>query len=70
MNNDLINKHVLIFINDAVGVFTRSLHLINNIIEINKNSKIKIFFSEKSKNFSFLLATIFKKNKFYGLCIN
>jgi hypothetical protein len=58
MNNDLIKKHILIFKNDAVGDLTHSLHAINNIIETCKNSKITIYLSERSKNFSFLIKNI------------
>jgi len=111
-----IKKHIIILKNDAVGDFAQSHQAINNIIQNNKNHKIILYLSDRSKKFSFLvnnnnvkfkkfnydltllekiklflfilnneiskiyiltpksfyflLPVIFKKIKFYGLCIN
>ena len=108
--------NVIILKNDAVGDLVQSLSAINNIIKNNEGKNIKIYLSERSKDFDFLvnkkniefkiinydlsikdkinllidflrinisniyiltpknyyffLPLIFKKIKFYGLCIN
>ena len=49
-----MTKKILIFKNDAVGDLVQSLDAINNIIINNKNKKIYLFLSERSKNFDFL----------------
>ena len=47
--------HSIIFKNDAVGDLVQSLNAINNIINHNKERKITVYLSERSKNFDFLL---------------
>ena len=46
-------KKIVIFKNDAVGDLIQSLEAINNIIQNNRNNKILIYLSERSKNFDF-----------------
>ena len=48
-------KKIVIFKNDAVGDLIQSLEAINNIIQNNRNNKILIYLSERSKNFDFFL---------------
>ena len=48
-------KSIVIFKNDAVGDLTQTLPAINNIIRNNKNIKIIIYLSERSRDFSFLI---------------
>ena len=48
-------NHVIIFKNDAVGDLCQSLNAINNIITNNKNKKISLYLSERSKKFYFLI---------------
>ena len=48
-------NHVIILKNDAVGDLCQSLIAINNIIENNKDKKISIYLSERSKKFNFLI---------------
>lgn len=50
-----MKKNIIIFKNDAVGDLVQSLNSINNIINHNKENKILIYLSERSKNFAFLL---------------
>ena len=50
-----MNSKIIILKNDAVGDLTHSLQAINNIILNNKDKKIVIYLSERSKNFSFLI---------------
>ena len=47
--------HSVVFKNDAVGDLVQSLNAINNIINHNKERKIIVYLSERSKNFDFLL---------------
>ena len=47
--------HSIVFKNDAVGDLVQSLNAINNIINQNKERKITVYLSERSKNFDFLL---------------
>jgi len=47
--------HSIIFKNDAVGDLVQSLNAINNIVNHNKERKIIVYLSERSKNFDFLL---------------
>tara|TARA_B100001029_G_C15055619_1_gene454118 strand:- start:692 stop:1729 length:1038 start_codon:yes stop_codon:yes gene_type:complete len=51
----LNKKKIIIFKNDAVGDLVQSLDAINNIANHDKNTKITIYLSERSKNFKFLL---------------
>ena len=46
--------HSVVFKNDAVGDLVQSLNAINNIINHNKERKIIVYLSERSKNFDFL----------------
>ena len=55
-------ESIIIFKNDAVGDLTQTLPAINNIINNNQNTKIIIYLSERSKNFSFLINNNFHKN--------
>ena len=48
-------NYIIILKNDAVGDLVQSLNAINNIINHNKETKIIIYLSERSKNFDFLL---------------
>ena len=48
-------KSIVIFKNDAVGDLTQTLPALNNIIKNNKNIKIIIYLSERSKDFFFLI---------------
>jgi len=48
-------NHVIIFKNDAVGDLCQSLNAINNIITNNKDKKISLYLSERSKKFYFLI---------------
>ena len=48
-------KEIIIFKNDAVGDLTHSLAAINSIIKNNKNNRILIYLSNRSKKFSFLI---------------
>lgn len=50
-----MTKKIIIYKNDAVGDLVQSLDAINNIINFNKDNKIIIYLSERSKNFDFLL---------------
>ena len=50
-----MTKKIIIYKNDAVGDLVQSLDAINNIINHNKDNKILIYLSERSKNFDFLL---------------
>jgi len=52
---DSKNDHVIVLKNDAVGDLTQSLKAINNIINHNKERKVIIYLSERSKKFSFLI---------------
>ena len=68
---DSKQSHVIIFKNDAVGDLCQSLNSINNIINNNKDKKIIIYLSERSKKFNFLINgknLIFKQLK-YNLSI-
>ena len=47
--------HSVVFKNDAVGDLVQSLNAITNIINHNKERKVIIYLSERSKNFDFLL---------------
>ena len=47
--------HSIVFKNDAVGDLVQSLNAITNIINHNKERKVIIYLSERSKNFDFLL---------------
>ena len=58
MTENNINKHVVIFRNDAVGELALSLPAIFSIIEKNKDNNITLFLSNLSKDFKF-----FFKNK-------
>ena len=61
------NNHVIILKNDAVGDLCQSLKAINNIIADNKDKKISIYLSERSKKFYFLIKggnLIFKTLKY------
>ena len=48
-------KNVIILKNDAVGDLVQSLSAINNIIKNNEGKNIKIYLSERSKDFAFLI---------------
>ena len=47
--------NVIILKNDAVGDLVQSLSAINNIIKNNEGKNIKIYLSERSKDFDFLV---------------
>ena len=49
------NNHVIILKNDAVGDLCQSLSAINNIVANNKDKKISIYLSNRSKKFHFLI---------------
>jgi len=65
------NNHVLILKNDAVGDLCQSLNAINNIIHNNKENKILIYLSERSKKFNFLIdgANVIIKKLNYDLSL-
>jgi len=50
-----LTKKIIIYKNDAVGDLVQSLDAINNIVNYNRDNKIIIYLSERSKNFDFLL---------------
>ena len=64
-------KYVIILKNDAVGDLCQSLNAINNIIHDNKDKKILIYLSERSKKFNFLIKgeNLFFKELKYNLTL-
>ena len=59
---DANQKTIVIFKNDAVGDLTQTLPAINNIINNNQNTKIIIYLSERSRDFSFLINNNYHEN--------